>query len=635
MKRKIAIIGNGWYNKGLENLYKGIYEYAEKYSIDVFMFLTYSQFRETDEYNKGEFNVYRLPNYKDFDGVIFVPGSLSSGEEVERIRKELVEANVSAVSIGERLEGLGLIDCDNYHSMEKLCEDLVENCDINSVVFMAGHKENDESNLRLAAAKEVFGRNGIKLDDKNTYYCNWEYASVCKATAKLAQKRNKMPDAIICANDYGAMAVCTTLEEAGYEVPGDVIVTGFDNVDLSRAYSPSITTLAQPYELMGYGSMELIYEQLETGKLGSRNYSCELIKGESTGFDDAENAIRARKALAKDNFLAGEGNILFEWTNSNVENAFFRAKRVEDLSETLLSHFARFNEYEGDGFAIVIDDAYIQNIYNSEVNLVRDGFQKNMKVVVGIDGDEIYHIDSFESTKIVPRYTEDSEPHLYIITSLHSKDNIFGYIVMKDAIGHVTDRSLGSYTSRLGELFEKYRKNMRLDRLNSELLELSVKDSLTGVYNRFGYERIAKVYFDEVHKLGHNCAILFIDINRMKHINDRFGHLQGDMAIRTVASVIAECIPTDWKTIRYGGDEFVIVGACDSEQTLKYISERIASTITKRGEELRLPYELTASAGFMLSAPGNDETLEKYVVIADEYMYKHKKRTYEEENGGK
>lgn len=631
MKRKIAIIANGWYNKGLQDLYKGIYRYAEPRSIDVFMFLTYSQFRETNEYNKGEFNVYRLPDYRDFDGVIFVPGSLSSGEEAERIRKELVEANISAVSIGEHLEGLGLVDCDNYDSMKNLCEYLVENCDINSVAFMAGHRENDESNLRLAAAKEVLGKAGIKLDEKNTYYCNWEYSSVCKAAAKLAQKRKMMPDAILCANDYGAMAVCATLEDAGYDVPGDVIVTGFDNVDLSRAYSPSITTLAQPYELMGYGSMELIYEQIETGKVGTRNYSCELIKGESTGFSDEENTVKARKLLAQDNFLAGERNILFEWTNSNIENAFFKAKRVEDLPGTLLSHFLRFNEYEGDGFAVVIDDLYRQNIYNSDINLVRDGFEKNMQVVVGIDGDETYQMESFETRKIIPNYVEDSNSHLYLITSLHSQDNIFGYIVMKDAIGHVVDRSLGTYTSRLGELFEKYRKAMRLDCLNSELLELSVKDSLTGIYNRLGYERVAKAYFNDVHKLGRNCAILFIDLNRMKHINDRFGHLQGDMAIRTVATVITECIPNDWKAIRYGGDEFVIIGACDDEQTLKYICERISSTITKRGEELRLPYKLTASAGYMLSAPGADETLEKYVVLADEYMYKNKKRTYEEE----
>ena len=99
MKRKIAIIANGWYNKGLQDLYKGIYRYAEQRSIDVFMFLTYSQFRETNEYNKGEFNVYRLPDYRDFDGVIFVPGSLSSGEEAERIRKELVEANNKRMAV--------------------------------------------------------------------------------------------------------------------------------------------------------------------------------------------------------------------------------------------------------------------------------------------------------------------------------------------------------------------------------------------------------------------------------------------------------------------------------------------------------------------------------------------------------
>ena len=71
MKKKVAVIANGWYNRGLTDIMKGITAYTEKYGIDVFLFLTYSQFREGREYNDGEFNIHRLPVYEDYESSSF------------------------------------------------------------------------------------------------------------------------------------------------------------------------------------------------------------------------------------------------------------------------------------------------------------------------------------------------------------------------------------------------------------------------------------------------------------------------------------------------------------------------------------------------------------------------------------
>ena len=46
----------------------------------------------------------------------------------------------------------------------------------------------------------------------------------------------------------------------------------------------------------------------------------------------------------------------------------------------------------------------------------------------------------------------------------------------------------------------------------------------------------------------------------MKHINDNFGHLHGDLAVKTVAAAVLQIVPKNWKVVRYGGDEFLVVG---------------------------------------------------------------------------
>ena len=66
MKKKIAVIANGWYNRGLSDIMKGITAYTGQRGIDVFLFLTYSTFRDSVEYNDGEFNIHRLPKYDDY-----------------------------------------------------------------------------------------------------------------------------------------------------------------------------------------------------------------------------------------------------------------------------------------------------------------------------------------------------------------------------------------------------------------------------------------------------------------------------------------------------------------------------------------------------------------------------------------
>ena len=628
MKKKIAVIANGWYNRGLSDIMKGIKAYTEQRGIDVFLFLTYSTFRESIEYNDGEFNIHRLPKYDDYDGVIFIPDSLSSPKEAERLRDEFVKNKVNAVSVGTPMEGVSYVSCNNYESMCIMCRHLAEKHDIKRVAFIAGHKDNAESNERLNGCRDTFEEYGVRLSDKDIFYCNWEYEAVVKAAKKIASDKRGLPDVIVCANDVGAMAVCATLEEVGYSIPKDVKVTGYDNVYLTRAYSPSITTMAQPYEEMGYGSAQAIYEMQKSGQCIIKNNISKLIIGESCGCAHDEAAVSARKKLAQENFLTAENNIIFERTSIDIENALFRSKSYEELPGILQEYFRSNHEYEKDGFAIVLNHAYAQNIYSDDIDLKEMGYDRSMKVVVALSKNKAYGVDDFETQKLIPQYKNTKGSHVYVISSLHSRNNIFGYVIMKDAMDHVEDRSLYAYMSRLGESFEKYRKIMRLDQVNARLRELSVKDSLTGLYNRYGYDSVIKKRYENDFSKSEKDVVIFMDINRLKYINDTFGHLQGDMAIRTIGTVIHECIPKEWVAIRYGGDEFLIFGALKEEPNVDYLCERLISTIEKRGEELRLPYKLSASCGHLVTDPCSDTTLEQYVETADKYMYENKRRSY-------
>ena len=78
---------------------------------------------------------------------------------------------------------------------------------------------------------------------------------------------------------------------------------------------------------------------------------------------------------------------------------------------------------------------------------------------------------------------------------------------------------------------------------------------MTGMYNRLGYRKLACCMFEEKKQTGENLSIIFMDMDRLKSINDEFGHIYGDRAIKTMKlpfplTVSAGCIHTDMTTER-------------------------------------------------------------------------------------
>lgn len=81
---------------------------------------------------------------------------------------------------------------------------------------------------------------------------------------------------------------------------------------------------------------------------------------------------------------------------------------------------------------------------------------------------------------------------------------------------------------------------------------------MTGMYNRLGYRKLAGCMFEEKKQTGENLSIIFMDMDRLKSINDEFGHIYGDRAIKTIASAILKYIPGGAVAVRSGGDEAAV-----------------------------------------------------------------------------
>jgi diguanylate cyclase len=158
----------------------------------------------------------------------------------------------------------------------------------------------------------------------------------------------------------------------------------------------------------------------------------------------------------------------------------------------------------------------------------------------------------------------------------------------------------------------------RLSQINADLDRAANFDELTGLANRRSFFRDART--DLARRQGGGAALLFIDADQFKQINDRCGHAAGDQVLRKVAGVIRSAIGPDDLACRLGGEEFAILLATNDMQRARDVGELIRSRATMIARELGLEVPTTVSVGVaMRRAP--DEQLEDLLVAADRSVY--------------
>jgi len=632
MKRKIAVLANGWNHLSISHALKGIRNVTDKLNIDVFLFLSFAAFAQSHSRNLGEDAIFNLTDYTEFDGVIIFSGMLNSMETPEKIAKTLVSKKVPAVSVGLPLDGLDFVGIDNFKGMYEMVDHLVKEHNIKNPVFLAGAKDHPDSNERIDATREALAANNIELKDDRIFYTNWEYLTAMEGAIEYAKSDNP-PDAFICANDHNAIATCIGLSKLGYSVPKDFIVTGFDKISHAETFFPSITTVYQDYEKIGYIAAWQLMEKVEGISHASQVIvSSSFVKNESCGCKKSEEAELTRHAFCIEAYEKEMEGLLNQSESAEMIGKIFTCSNYEGFKENLFDYYKNQSNFKDRDFYYILDDNARKTFISSSFP-IKTSWSKKMSCLVAIKDGEARIIGDFSRSHLIPEYKKGDKPAVYTFTSMHYDDNLFGYIVLGDALDLIENRVLNHYMIQMNYNLEQHRKNCRFEEMNKALRNISNTDQLTGLNNRFGMERNAVPILEAANANKKKCAIVFADINRMKHINDNFGHLHGDLAIRTVASSLLKEMPQDWVGIRYGGDEFIAVGECKSEKIVTDLIDRLNETLRKQVEGMHLAYPLTISCGYIISDPESSLQLVDYINQADSIMYVHKQKTYEEEKG--
>ena len=146
--------------------------------------------------------------------------------------------------------------------------------------------------------------------------------------------------------------------------------------------------------------------------------------------------------------------------------------------------------------------------------------------------------------------------------------------------------------------------------------EEALNDSLTGLFNRRAWDNLIGLEEERCKRYGHPTAILMIDLNNLKTVNDSLGHTAGDELIKKAATALKGCVRSNDIVARLGGDEFAILSIENNQINAENLVSRVLQVFAEAN--------ISAAIGLAMRNPLNG--LLKALQEADEKMYAHKKK---------
>ena len=265
---------------------------------------------------------------------------------------------------------------------------------------------------------------------------------------------------------------------------------------------------------------------------------------------------------------------------------------------------------------IALDEVYIKL-----VNIIPDAFKfsDSVSAVLKVFDEEIktpscsYSNNSFKSNIIV---NEQIVGELRIYRNSSFVDDIDFMDYEKLIIGVICER--------LGRLIELTNLKISEKKARDELEQLVMYDSLTGALNRKPFFNLAEKNISRAKRNCKKAALLFIDIDKFKKINDTFGHDKGDLVLKRVAKKIMSCIRKSDLLCRFGGDEFLLyLNDINLVENINLVIQKIHKVFLKKYETKNFQIKISVSIGVAVF-PDNGKDISQLIKYSDMAMYKEK-----------
>ena len=284
--------------------------------------------------------------------------------------------------------------------------------------------------------------------------------------------------------------------------------------------------------------------------------------------------------------------------------------------------------FRAENFRMLVNRKFIKN---TDIQMPA-GFTSNsyLELVKFENGNSIVEKRVVRRENVYYEMLEDNS-NIFVFP-LHWQDEFYGYMAI--AVD-VEDADFDEYY----EFMMSIEQVMGTVRKQAQLQDMYVKDALTMLYNRFGFYSCFERDIKKYKRKRKWMFMVSIDMDGLKYINDTFGHAEGDVAIKAMASILMQCKGENGVVARFGGDEYVLYEMFDSDADKDNIiseferkfNEEIDSYNSVSGKS----YKIGASCGILYREIKGVGELDDIMKEADDAMYKCKEEHHAGRRSGR
>lgn len=554
---------------------------------------------------------------------------------------ELLTAHphVPAVALGTASGQRPTVRADNRAGMAALVRHVLDEGGAQRTVLVRGVRHHVDSLEREAAVREALAERGLLLEEALVVEGGFSRDVTYDAISALVRAGHRF-DAVIALNDEMALAAVDALHDHGLDVPGDVLVTGFDDDEMFHPRC-TLTTVSQQLHHQGRRAAELVLELLDGAPPRDVLVETTLVRRSSTAraLSGATRVAAPVPAGARlDMVPAGQAAA----TNAalDMNRAFMSCTSEQDVLRELGSKLPRLQVSRC--FVVLHEPG------SEERPRERDG---RLELVHPGGGTHPGAEDAprFPVADLLPAGLRHELEHgTLLLQPLGVRGHELGYVLyeQESLLQHTAEvlrmdvslaldtiarhRELETTVSRRTEQLRREidvreRAEADLRAANAELRRSLHRDGLTGIANRSAFdEHLAWAWG---HHLGDGgeLSLLFVDVDCFKLYNDTYGHLRGDAALRAVArSVEASALAQGDLAARFGGEEFAVILPATGPAGALVVAQRMRQEVRRCAIEHRaslvVPW-LTISIGIATVRPRAELQPRDLVEAADGAVY--------------
>lgn len=567
----------------------GIIEEVRKQGYSLHIFNNFGSYSPNVFHGYGEKSIIQIPDLASYDGVILAGDTFNVEGMYEELTEMLQEhTNCQVVCLRREDPRFPTISAENYAPVCNMVEHFIQVHGFRRICFMSGKREMLDAQLRLKAYRDTMEKYGLPVTEHMVFYGNYWKNMGEEALDWFLEEGKPLPQVIVCANDYMAMSICNALQKKGIQVPEQVCVSGFDDVEEASVSIPALTSIRVNYRDMGRKAVYML-ENLWRGREAHEGIdSVEIVSkfrgscgcAESIDTEAVTKLFHRKEQLQRALYHGSSMHVDLENTDTfralmNVGRAYISVIRFERI------YICMCDEQERQEEKATMMGQYTEHMILRNV--------MNMK-------EDIPHEERFLRGELMPEAYHRQGEILYVST-LHERNDCFGYVVLTtdspDELRYQFQTWIASMSMSLAKL-QMYAENQALN----EMRQQYGRDELTGIPNRREMERVLQKQYDHLRQSGESFFVVSVDMDGLKYINDHFGHLEGDVALKALAQILAAEQGEAGVAARTGGDEFQICMATQSQGMVESRIAAIRGQINRFNESSGKPYELSASIGY-------------------------------------